>query len=105
VFRHYRDGELVSEVHLKSAIFVRYDKRNDDFVLAFNSAKPRNRILSLINSVVKVSDQPFTSQTFSPSTENFFTPWPPDRQVEKSKLPLCLRTHQPDFIPDPAKYK
>jgi thioredoxin reductase len=104
VFRHYRDGQLIKEVHLKSAVFVRYDTRNDEFVEVFNSAKPRNRIKNLINSVAKISDRPFRIETFDPSEDNFFTPWPPERQVEKSNLPRCLRTHQPDFVPDPAKY-
>jgi len=104
VLRHYRDGELIKETHLKSAVFVRYDSPNDKFVERFNSEKPRNLILNQINEIAGLKEEPFTIKAFNKGTENFFTPWPADRPVDASHLPSCIRINEPDFVPDASRY-
>ena len=104
VLRHYRAGNAVSEVHLQSGVFVRYDAPNEEFAIEFDRQKPHHVIFNMINGIAGVIPESLIATTFTDSEIGGFTPWPPELRREEPELPQCIRTHQPDFKPDPAKY-
>ncbi len=104
VLRHYRSGKAVSEVHLQSGVFVRYDAPNEEFAIEFDRQKPHHVIFNMINGIVGVTGETLAVDTFTDSETGGFTPWPPELRQDAPELPQCIRTHQPDFRPDPANY-
>jgi hypothetical protein len=103
--RHFSNGKMVNEFHLQSGVFVRYDAPNEKFAVEFDKQRPRNLVFNLINGIADVTDETLTTNTFTGGEIGGFTPWPPERHYEGADLPQCIRTHQPDFVPDLARYQ
>ena len=105
VFRRYSEGRVVSELHLTTGPFVRYDAPNEQFAAEFNKQKPHNQIYNMFNELVHVSAEPLPIQTFDPADKKWFTPWPSDRASDAPGLPRCSVTHEAERLPDMAMYR
>jgi len=105
VLRHFSNGKMVNEFHMQSGVFVRYDAPHEKFAIEFDKQKPHNFIFNLINGIANVTDETLTINTFTGGEIGGFTPWPPERRYDAVDLPQCIRTHQPDFVPNLAKYQ
>jgi thioredoxin reductase len=104
VFRHYSGGELVSQIHMQSGVFVRYDAPHEKFAIEFDKNKPHHLIYNFLNGILKISGEHLTVKTFTEGEIGGFTPWPPDRR-EETELPKCIVTHRPEYVPVPTKYQ
>ena len=96
----------MDELHLQSGVFVRYDEPNSKFAVEFDKMKPHNLIYYFVNSIAKVTDEILPTNTFLEDGEMAgFTPWPSDRQVDSTGLPMCIHTHSKDREAEMAHYK
>ena len=103
MFRHYSRGSLVTDLHLTTGVFVRYDSPNEKFAIEFNKRKPHNQIFNLLNGIVNVTDETLPTQTFMNDGEiGGFTAWAPEQRYEMPELPKCVITHKPDQVAELA---
>jgi thioredoxin reductase len=98
VFRHYKDGNLVAEMHLPESIFIRYGPfRGDSDGGQLMEDVHKNRIMNLINRVVRVTSTTFSEQVTRPGT---FVPWPEGQSLEKPRIPQCFASVTPSRTAD-----
>jgi hypothetical protein len=106
VIRHYREGILVKELHTHSGLFVRYDRKHEEFAPEFSGNAVRTKLFNSINSVVHVtdSDRYATIISSGPAEAPTFVPWTDEQKYEDPRLPSCKRTHEPDYVVDLSRY-
>ena len=106
VIRHFRDGELIDELHTHSGLFVRYDRKHEEFAPEFSGNAVRNKLYNAINSIVHVTEGDRKPQILSSGAEEApsFVPWGENRKKSDRGLPKCKHTQDPDFVVDMSKY-
>jgi hypothetical protein len=106
VIRHYRDGILINELHTHSGLFVRYDRKNEEFAPELSGNGMRNKLFNAINSIFQVASSDRRANIISegPAEAPSFRPWTDEEKYEDPRLPRCDRTHEPDYVPDISKY-
>ena len=90
VFRHYRDGHLVSEDNLGESLTLRFGKYR---ALRPTPGPPpaedveRQTLMNILNRVSQTTEEVFSERAL---LENHaFRPWPADRPLDADGLPRC----------------
>jgi hypothetical protein len=106
VIRHFKDGALVDELHTHSGLFVRYDRKHEEFAPEFSGLAVRNKLFNAINAIVHVATGDRKPQILSSGAVEApsFVPWTDGKKRSDRGLPKCKRTQDPDFVVDMSKY-